>query len=120
MGAGQRIRQDAALAASVHAVRVRGNLAGDSTVSGRAESRGAFADREVSGGVVDESAFTGGRNRDESLHRGDRGHQLAALAARLASGATLQSVDQAGSNRGTRRTRFVAPLRHYSREIGES
>ena len=28
----------------------------------------------------------GGGNRDESLHRGDRGDQLAALAARMASG----------------------------------
>ena len=59
MGADQRLRQDAASAASVHAVRLRRNLAGDSPVHRRAESRGASADREVSGTVGDEPAVGG-------------------------------------------------------------
>ncbi len=35
-----------------------------------------------------QSAVTGRRTRDESLHRGDRSNELAAFAARLASGTT--------------------------------
>ena len=48
IGAGQRLRQDAAPAASVHAVRLRRDLAGDSSVPRRAESGRASADREIS------------------------------------------------------------------------
>ena len=93
MGAGQRFRQDAAIAASIHAIRDRGNLAGDSAVSGRAKSRGASADSRSRPGAVCRSKqkiITLSQPAEETAMNhcieSDRGDQFAALAARMASG----------------------------------
>ena len=95
MGTDQRLRQDAAPAASIHAVRVGRNLASDSPIHRGAESRAAFADRKVSRTVCGESPFGGRKNRYGSLRRSNRSLELAPFTVGMASGAARAGLREA-------------------------
>ena len=87
-----------------------------------AESRAASADREVSRSRRRRNPLSAAEEaRDESLHRGDRGDQLAALVARMASRPARHGVSSNGrASTASRAIGDVATVRDDTRETRES